>query len=426
MLAPVGEATLGRGGAARPRPARRSRCGTPSPPSSRPTPARAPGYRRCGALHVALDRDEAAELRRRLELHERLGLGSEWLLPGRLPASSSPRCRRRSRAACTLPTRPRPTRSRWRRRSSPRSAQLGGEVELGAEIVAADLSGDGVELTLADGRTLRARAPRRRDRRLERLGRVAARGDAAPRCGRSRARSSPCAATPATRSASGIVAGERVYLVPRDDGRLLVGATVEERGFDRTLTAGGVHELLREAYRVDPRGRRARVRRAPRRACGPGARTTRRSSAPRRATPPSCSRPATYRNGILLAPVTGEAVAAMLAGEAAAGGVRALRPGSLRRSRARRRGDQVRIDLNGDAAILPDGATVAAAVEAAGAPARPARPRGRGRRRGRPAAPNGTTPCSPRARASRCVAAIQGGAGPERASSSAAAPGARG
>jgi glycine oxidase len=35
-----------------------------------------------------------------------------------------------------------------------------------------------------------------------------------------------------------------VYLVPRDDGRLLVGATVEECGFDDRLTAGGVHTLL--------------------------------------------------------------------------------------------------------------------------------------------------------------------------------------
>ena len=49
-----------------------------------------------------------------------------------------------------------------------------------------------------------------------------------------------------------IVASERVYLVPRADGRLIVGATVEERGFDTAVTAGGVHELLREAYRLLP------------------------------------------------------------------------------------------------------------------------------------------------------------------------------
>ena len=49
-----------------------------------------------------------------------------------------------------------------------------------------------------------------------------------------------------------IVSSERVYLVPRADGRLVVGATVEEAGFDTVVTAGGVHELLREAYRAMP------------------------------------------------------------------------------------------------------------------------------------------------------------------------------
>ena len=39
---------------------------------------------------------------------------------------------------------------------------------------------------------------------------------------------------------------------PAGDGRLVVGATVEERGFDIRVTAGGVHELLREAYRALP------------------------------------------------------------------------------------------------------------------------------------------------------------------------------
>ncbi|HEX6154065.1 MAG TPA: FAD-dependent oxidoreductase, partial [Solirubrobacterales bacterium] len=49
-----------------------------------------------------------------------------------------------------------------------------------------------------------------------------------------------------------ILASERVYLVPRPDGRLVVGATVEEMGFDTAVTAGGIHELLREAYRLLP------------------------------------------------------------------------------------------------------------------------------------------------------------------------------
>ena len=40
--------------------------------------------------------------------------------------------------------------------------------------------------------------------------------------------------------------------MPREDGGLVVGATVEERGFDRSVTAGGVLELLRRAYEALP------------------------------------------------------------------------------------------------------------------------------------------------------------------------------
>ena len=43
-----------------------------------------------------------------------------------------------------------------------------------------------------------------------------------------------------------------VYMVPRKDGRLLVGATVEEMGFNREQTVGGLYELLRGAWRALP------------------------------------------------------------------------------------------------------------------------------------------------------------------------------
>jgi glycine oxidase len=46
--------------------------------------------------------------------------------------------------------------------------------------------------------------------------------------------------------------GGQCYLVPRGDGRLLVGATVEERGFDTTITAGGLLGLLDDAWRTLP------------------------------------------------------------------------------------------------------------------------------------------------------------------------------
>jgi glycine oxidase len=43
-----------------------------------------------------------------------------------------------------------------------------------------------------------------------------------------------------------------IYMVPRDDGRLLIGATVEEHGFDARNTAGGLAHLLGQALRVAP------------------------------------------------------------------------------------------------------------------------------------------------------------------------------
>jgi glycine oxidase len=44
----------------------------------------------------------------------------------------------------------------------------------------------------------------------------------------------------------------KAYFAPRGDGRLLLGATVEERGFDDRLTAGGLLALLDAAWRALP------------------------------------------------------------------------------------------------------------------------------------------------------------------------------
>lgn len=45
---------------------------------------------------------------------------------------------------------------------------------------------------------------------------------------------------------------ERIYLVPRNDGRILCGATVEHVGFDKTVTAGGMHANLEAAIELAP------------------------------------------------------------------------------------------------------------------------------------------------------------------------------
>ncbi len=54
------------------------------------------------------------------------------------------------------------------------------------------------------------------------------------------------------RTVRGIVRGSSVYLVPREDGELVVGATQEELGPDTRVTAGGLWELLRDARALVP------------------------------------------------------------------------------------------------------------------------------------------------------------------------------
>ncbi len=54
------------------------------------------------------------------------------------------------------------------------------------------------------------------------------------------------------RTVRGLVHGSPVYLVPREDGELVVGATQEEMGEDTTVTAGAVWQLLRDARALVP------------------------------------------------------------------------------------------------------------------------------------------------------------------------------
>jgi len=56
--------------------------------------------------------------------------------------------------------------------------------------------------------------------------------------------------------------GDEIYLVPRNDGRVLAGATVEYAGFDKTLTAGGQRKLLNAAIDLVPAFEKAQVEEA--------------------------------------------------------------------------------------------------------------------------------------------------------------------
>jgi len=54
------------------------------------------------------------------------------------------------------------------------------------------------------------------------------------------------------RTVRALVHGRSIYLVPRPDRTVVVGATMEERGHDLTVRAGAVHELLSDARAVVP------------------------------------------------------------------------------------------------------------------------------------------------------------------------------
>ncbi len=98
-----------------------------------------------------------------------------------------------------------------------------------------------------------------------------------------------------------------VYMVPRDDGRLLLGATVEEKGFDTALTAGGVLSLLEAAWRAIPA-----IEELPIDEMWVGHRPGSRDDAPILGPAPIAGlvyATGHHRNGILLAPVTANAIA---------------------------------------------------------------------------------------------------------------------
>jgi glycine oxidase len=270
------------------------------------------GYRDHGALHIALDRDEAAELRRVHELQRSLELGAEWLAPRRcreLEPGLAPSLAGGVHAPGEASVDPRAMSAALLAALAAEGVQVltettvegalmdgarlagvrtshGGELRAGAVVLAA-----GAWSGAAEWLPEEARPPVRpvKGQVLE----LRAREDPLP-CER-------------------IVGSERVYLVPRPDGRLIVGATVEEQAFDTAVTAGSVHELLREAYRLLPDVAELELVEA--------------TAGLRPGTPDNLPligpgaieglllATGHYRNGILLAPITGEAIAGLLAGE---------------------------------------------------------------------------------------------------------------
>src|SRR5262249_20896591 len=114
------------------------------------------------------------------------------------------------------------------------------------------------------------------------------------------------------RAVRGLIRGSDVYLVPRADGELVVGATVEEQGFDTRVTAGGVYDLLRDAHEVVPGVTELTLAEA-----SAGLRPGTPDNAPILGPAPIPGlvyATGHYRNGLLLAPVTADAITGYLTG----------------------------------------------------------------------------------------------------------------
>jgi len=275
------------------------------------------GYSDSGALVVAADRDDAEALQRLHHFQRSLGLGSEWLTPSRcrsLEPGLSPRIAGGILAPQDGSADPRAT-----VRALARAAE---EVELGAGAQAIEHEGGAVTGVRTSTGTIRC----------ERVVIAAGSWSAAlapfgegppvrPVKGQIlELRTRGAAAQPFER----LLRTPRCYLVSRGDGRVVLGATVEEQGFDTAVTADGVFRLLEAAWEVLPEvGELELV----------GARGGLRPATPDNAPIVGPGEldgliwaTGHWRNGVLLAPLTGDAVASLLAGEAPPGELDALRP----------------------------------------------------------------------------------------------------
>ncbi|WP_308405742.1 glycine oxidase ThiO [Streptomyces tardus] len=273
------------------------------------------GYRACGTLAVALDSDDRAHLRELHALQQRCGLSAQWLSGRecrRLEPLLAPGVRGGLRVDGDHQIDP-----RLLSRALLTACERAGVVTLRARAARLRTGSGGVAgVTLADGSELAADAVV-----------LAAGSESGQLAG------VPAECVPPVRPVKGqvlrlrmpdpagrrpflsrtvraVVRGGPLYLVPRESGELVVGATSEERGWDTTVTAGGVYELLRDAHELLPGITELELveTRAGLRPCSP-------DNAPVLGpTPLPGLHLATghHRNGVLLTPVTGDALAASL------------------------------------------------------------------------------------------------------------------
>ncbi|MGW1002802.1 glycine oxidase ThiO [Streptomyces sp. NPDC002520] len=273
------------------------------------------GYRRCGTLAVALDADDRAHLRELHTLQQRSGLDSQWLSGRecrRLEPMLAPGVRGGLRVDGDHQIDPRRLAS-----ALVAACERSGVVFHRSWVERLDVVRDrAAGVTTTDGTALTAGQVVLAGGSLS--GRLAGMPDhllppVRPVKGQVLRLTVPRRYAPfLSRTVRAVVRGSQVYLVPRENGELVVGATSEELGWDTTVTAGGVYELLRDAHELVPG-----ITELPLTETRAGLRPGSPDNAP--LLGPSgldglLLATGHYRNGVLLTPVTGDVMAELLTG----------------------------------------------------------------------------------------------------------------
>ncbi|WP_370151019.1 glycine oxidase ThiO [Streptacidiphilus sp. EB129] len=274
------------------------------------------GYRACGTLAAALDADDRAELRELHDFQQRLGLEVSWLngrecrrlepmlapsVRGGLLVSGDHQVDGRLLGAALLAACERAGVRVHRDRAAELTvrqdravgvrAEDGTELYAGQTVLAAG-SWSGELPGLPAGAELPVRPVKGQILRLRMTTTTGA----------------PLPGGPfLSRNLRAVVRGCHLYLVPRESGELVVGATMEEQGFDTTVTAGGVYELLRDAHELVPG-----ITELPLIETSAGLRPGTPDNAPLlgpTALPGLVAATGHHRNGVLLTPVTADALA---------------------------------------------------------------------------------------------------------------------
>ena len=251
---------------------------------------RDPGLRRTGTLVVARDRDEADELERLLEYRRALGLAVERLRPSQA-RRAEPALAPTVRLALDVPGDDAVDPRRLVAALAEAFERAGGELRR-ARVEQADLASLPAEqVVVAAGAWSGA------------LGALPIR----PVKGQIMRLRDPAGQDLVTRT----IRTREGYLVPRGDGGYVLGATVEERGWDTAATAGATFELIRDLAEVVPGVLELEIEEL-----GAGLRPGTPDNLPViGAAGGMVWATGHYRNGILLADVTAEAVVSVLAGD---------------------------------------------------------------------------------------------------------------